>query len=70
MQITRNNNETTGGASEWFTGAVYVDAIATPTYGSRLSEQRPLHTWCAHSVACASQWTDHLCHRGRGPRLP
>jgi quercetin dioxygenase-like cupin family protein len=37
MQITRNTSETRRGASEWFTGAVYVDAIATPTHGSRLS---------------------------------
>jgi len=28
MQITRNAIETAAGPSEWFTGAVYVDAVA------------------------------------------
>jgi quercetin dioxygenase-like cupin family protein len=37
MQITRNNFETASGRSEWFTGAVYVDAVAVPSDGSRLS---------------------------------
>jgi quercetin dioxygenase-like cupin family protein len=37
MQITRNNVETASGRSEWFTGAVYVDAVAVPSDGSRLS---------------------------------
>jgi quercetin dioxygenase-like cupin family protein len=37
MQITRNSLETTGGPSEWFTGAVYLDAVATPSDASRLN---------------------------------
>ena len=37
MQITRNGIETRRGPSEWFTGAVYVDTIAAPSNGSRLS---------------------------------
>jgi quercetin dioxygenase-like cupin family protein len=37
VQITRNTIETTPGPSEWFTGAVYVDAVATPSGSSRLS---------------------------------
>ena len=37
MQITRNSVKTTAGRSEWFTGAVYVDAVATPVSQSRLS---------------------------------
>src|SRR6266700_6668891 len=36
MQITRNNIETKAGPSEWFTGAVYLDAVAKPSDGSRL----------------------------------
>jgi quercetin dioxygenase-like cupin family protein len=40
MQITRNNIETVAGPSEWFTGAVYVDAVATPSDASRLSASR------------------------------
>lgn len=37
MQITRNGMDTNAGPTEWFTGAVYVDAVATPSAGSRLS---------------------------------
>lgn len=37
MHITRNDTETTRGPSEWFTGAVYLDAVATPSGTSRLS---------------------------------
>ncbi|MDN5698554.1 MAG: cupin domain-containing protein [Rubrobacter sp.] len=37
MQITRNSTETAVGPGEWFTGAVYIDAIASPSDGSRLS---------------------------------
>ena len=37
MQTTRNSIETTHGPSEWFTGAVYVDAVATPSGASRVS---------------------------------
>jgi quercetin dioxygenase-like cupin family protein len=36
MQITRGV-ETSTGPSEWFTGAVFIDAVATPTEWSRLS---------------------------------
>jgi quercetin dioxygenase-like cupin family protein len=37
MQITKNSIETMAGPSEWFTGAVYVDTVAAPSPGSRLS---------------------------------
>ena len=37
MRITRNGVKTMAGRSEWFTGAVYLDAIATPADPSRLS---------------------------------
>ena len=37
MQITRNSIETRVGPGEWFTGAVYVDAVASPTGSSQLS---------------------------------
>ena len=36
MQITRSSIETVAGPSEWFTGAVYIDAVATPSGASRL----------------------------------
>ena len=37
MQITRNSVETIAGPAEWFTGNVYVDAVAAPSDESRLS---------------------------------
>ena len=37
MQITRNNLETNPGPSEWFTGQVYIDSVASPSDRSRLS---------------------------------
>jgi len=36
MQITRNSIETMKGPGEWFTGTVYIDAVATPSPPSRL----------------------------------
>ena len=37
MQITKNSLETRRGPSDWFTGAVFVDTVAAPSEGSRLS---------------------------------
>ena len=37
MQITRNSVETARGPSDWFTGAVYIDAGRAPAGASRLS---------------------------------
>ena len=37
MQITGSSIETTAGPSDWFTGTVYIDAVAAPSNGSRLS---------------------------------
>ena len=37
MQVTRNGIETTPGPEDWFTGAVYLDSVAVPSDGSRLS---------------------------------
>ena len=37
MQITRNSIETRLGPGDWFTGVVYIDAVATPSNASRLS---------------------------------
>ena len=37
MQITRNTPGTTQGPSDWFSGAVYLDFVATPSEGTRLS---------------------------------
>ena len=37
MQITRSTTKTASGPSEWFTGAVYIDGVATPSGRSRLN---------------------------------
>jgi quercetin dioxygenase-like cupin family protein len=37
MQITRNSTETMQGPGDWFTGSVYVDTVAAPSDGSRIS---------------------------------
>jgi len=37
MQITRSSVATNPGPGEWFTGVVYLDAVAAPSSGSRLS---------------------------------
>jgi quercetin dioxygenase-like cupin family protein len=37
MQITGNSLDTAVGPEAWFTGAVYVDTVAAPSNGSRLS---------------------------------
>ena len=37
MEITRNSLETGRGPADWFTGSVYIDAVATPAGPSRLS---------------------------------
>ena len=37
MQVTRNGVPTTPGPGEWFTGTVFIDAVAAPSGGARLS---------------------------------
>jgi quercetin dioxygenase-like cupin family protein len=37
MQITRNGIDTNRGPGDWFTGTVYIDAVAAPSDGSRVS---------------------------------
>jgi quercetin dioxygenase-like cupin family protein len=37
MQITKNSLETAAGPSDWFTGSVYIDAVAAPNDASRVS---------------------------------
>ena len=37
MQMTRNSIATAPGPEDWFTGTVYIDAVAAPADGSRAS---------------------------------
>jgi len=75
MQITRNQGETRPGPSEWFSGTVFIDAVAAPSEGSRLSASSVHFTPGAHTA-----WHTHpngqtiwvtegvgLCQRRGGP---
>ena len=37
MHLTRSSIDTTPGPSDWFTGAVFIDAVAAPSGSSRVS---------------------------------
>jgi quercetin dioxygenase-like cupin family protein len=37
MQIIRSSTDTQRGSADWFTGAVYIDAVAAPVGASRVS---------------------------------
>src|SRR5687767_2988398 len=68
MQITRSGStETAPGPSEWFTGAVYIDTVATPSEPSHLSASSVHFTPDADRVAHRPERPDHLRHRGRRP---
>jgi quercetin dioxygenase-like cupin family protein len=75
MQITKNSLATNTGPSEWFTGAVYVDTVATPSAGSRLSASS-VHftpgartTWHTHPYGQTIWVTEGegRCQRRGGP---
>jgi quercetin dioxygenase-like cupin family protein len=36
MQITRNSDKTGAGPSDWFTGTVFIDAVAVPAKSARV----------------------------------
>ena len=75
MQITRNSLDTAAAPSDWFTGSVYIDAVASPTDESRVSAS------CVHFTPGArTAWHTHphgqtiwvlegvgLCSRRGGP---
>jgi quercetin dioxygenase-like cupin family protein len=75
VQITRNSTETAAGPSEWFTGSVYIDAIAAPSNGSRISASSVHFTpgartaWHTHPYG-QTIWVSEgvgLCQRRGGP---
>ena len=37
MEITRNSLDTSPGPSDWFTGAVFIDSVASPSGASQLA---------------------------------
>jgi quercetin dioxygenase-like cupin family protein len=75
MQITRNSIETASGPSDWFTGQVFIDTVAAPTGGSRLSASSVHFTpgartaWHTHPNGQTIWVTEGLglCQRRGGP---
>jgi quercetin dioxygenase-like cupin family protein len=56
MQITRNTLDTNPGPGDWFTGAVYLDTLATPSEASRLGAAS-VH----FSPGARTAWHTHPC---------
>ncbi len=75
MRITRNSSATVAGPHEWFTGAVYIDTVATPSATSRLSASSVHFTpgartaWHTHPHGQTIWVTEGvgLCQRSGGP---
>ena len=75
MQITRNVSDTTRGPSDWFTGVVYLDPVAAPSEGSRISATSVHFTpgartaWHTHPFGQTIYVTEGvgLCQRRGGP---
>jgi quercetin dioxygenase-like cupin family protein len=75
MQITRNNSETGSGPSDWFTGTVYIDTIATPGDATVLGAAAVHFTpgartaWHTHPLGQTIWVTEGvgLCQRESGP---
>jgi quercetin dioxygenase-like cupin family protein len=75
MQITKSSIQTAAGPTEWFTGAVYVDTVATPAQGSRVTAVSVHFTpgartaWHTHPNGQTIYVTEGvgLCQRRGGP---
>jgi quercetin dioxygenase-like cupin family protein len=75
MQITKSSIGTASGPSDWFTGAVYIDAAAAPSEQSRLSASSVHFTpgartaWHTHPNGQTIYVTEGigLCQRQGGP---
>jgi quercetin dioxygenase-like cupin family protein len=75
MQITRSSADTVAGPSEWFTGVVYLDAVAAPSEGSSVSASSVHFTpgartaWHTHPNGQTIWVTEGvgLCQRRGGP---
>src|SRR5258708_23055959 len=75
MLITRNSVDTAAGPSDWFTGSVYVDAVAAPSGASQVSASSVHFTpgarthWHTHPNG-QNIWVTEgigLCQRRGGP---
>ncbi len=75
MQVTRKSTDTRRGPAEWFTGAVYLDTVAAPGNGSRISASSVHFTpgartaWHTHPNGQTIWVTEGvgLCQRRGGP---
>jgi quercetin dioxygenase-like cupin family protein len=75
MHITRNGEDTAAGPSEWFTGTVYIDPVATPAEPSRVAAASVHFTpgartaWHTHPNGQTLYVTEGsgLCQRRGGP---
>ena len=75
MQITRSSLDTNPGPSDWFTGSVYIDAIAAPSDGSQVGAAnvhftpRARTAWHTHPHGQTIWVTEGvgLCQRRGGP---
>jgi quercetin dioxygenase-like cupin family protein len=75
MQITKNSLATTPGPKKWFTGAVYIDTVATPSGPSRLGAAMVHFTpgartaWHTHPLGQTIYVTEGVgrCQRRGGP---
>ena len=75
MQITKNSLATMPGPKEWFTGAVYIDTVATPSGPSRLGAAMvqitpgARTTWHTHPLGQTIYVTEGVgrCQRRSGP---
>ena len=75
MEITRSSIDTQKGPADWFTGDVYIDAVAAPSHGSRVSA-RAVHftpgartAWHTHPHGQTIFVTEGVgrCQREGGP---
>ncbi len=75
MQITRNSLETNTGPSDWFTGIVFIDPVATASAPSRLMASSVHFTpgartaWHTHPCGQTIYVTEGIgrCQRRGGP---
>jgi quercetin dioxygenase-like cupin family protein len=75
LQLTRNSLDTNQGPADWFTGAVYIDTIATPSPPSRVGSSLVHFTpgartaWHTHPLGQTLFVTEGIgrCQRRGGP---
>jgi quercetin dioxygenase-like cupin family protein len=75
LQLTRNSLNTNQGPADWFTGAVYLDTIATPSSPSRVAAAlvhftpRARTAWHTHPLGQTIFVTEGIgrCQRRGGP---